>query len=140
LSKISFPLANPGQSNHPFVRANTCLSGSWTLNNKCNLHQQNVVQPEEGSGNTNISTNINISVRSHFKCRAATNETSSGGKVPHAPQKCTEVDIEGGEFAWELFAHYKAVHLQGDIILEPLHRHIVPFQIVELLLFGRTQL
>jgi len=64
----------------------------------------------------------------------------AGGKVPHTAQKCTEMDIEGGEFAWELFAHYKAVHLQGDIILEPLHSHIVPFQIVELLLFGRAQL
>lgn len=50
------------------------------LNNKCNLHQQNVVQSERSS--LNISINISISVRSHSKCRAATNETSSGKVCP----------------------------------------------------------
>lgn len=61
-------------------------------------------------------------------------------KIAHSAQKGAKVHVECGRVLGQLFTHDVTIHLQGDIVLETLHSHIVPLQVVELLLLGRTQL
>lgn len=61
-------------------------------------------------------------------------------KISHSAQKGAKVHVECCRILGQLFTHYVTIHLQGDIVLETLHSHIVPLQVVELLFLGRTQL
>lgn len=61
-------------------------------------------------------------------------------EVTYSAQKGAKVHIECGGVIGQLFAHYVTIHLQGHIVLETLHGHIVPLEVIELLLLGRTQL
>lgn len=58
------------------------------------------------------------------------------GEIAHPTEECAKVHIECRHLDGQRLAHYVAIHLQRNVILVALHGHIVPFQVVQSLLFG----